>query len=84
MISFYQKYISPYYHALGHALFGSSFACRFSPTCSEYAKESFRLHGIITGTKLSIGRFLRCQPFSKGGVDPVPPRRTARPAKIKY
>ena len=72
MLSFYQKYLSPYYHALGRAIFGNSFACRFSPTCSEYAKESFRRHGIIIGTKLSIGRLLRCQPLSNGGYDPVP------------
>jgi len=83
MISFYQKYISPYYHALGHSLFGDSFACRFSPTCSEYSRQAFSTYGIIVGTKLSVLRFLRCQPFSKGGFDPVPVRKSARPVKIK-
>lgn len=72
MFAFYKKYVSPIYHAIGRSLFGSSFACRFTPTCSEYAEEAYRLHGIIQGTKLSLRRFLRCQPFSKGGNDPVP------------
>jgi putative membrane protein insertion efficiency factor len=83
MITFYQKYISPYYHALGRALFGNAFACRFSPTCSEYAKESYRRYGIIVGTKLSVYRFLRCQPFSQGGFDPVPTQKSIKPVKIK-
>ncbi len=77
MFSFYQKYISPLYHATGHALFGSSFACRFTPTCSEYARVAYHRYGIIQGTKLSVRRFLRCQPFNKGGFDPVPVRREA-------
>ncbi len=69
---FYQKHISPFYHALGHALFGNSFACRFTPTCSEYARQAFARYGIIQGTNLSLRRFLRCQPLSKGGNDPLP------------
>lgn len=72
MFSFYKKYISPLYHAIGHALFGDSFACRFTPTCSEYAREAFKRYGIIQATNLSLKRFFRCQPFSKGGFDPVP------------
>lgn len=72
MHSFYQKYISPLYHFIGHSIFGSSFACRFSPTCSEYSRQAYQTYGIITGTKLTLSRLLRCQPFSKGGLDPLP------------
>ena len=47
--------------------------CRFSPTCSEYAAEALRTHGVIKGSLLSIWRILRCQPCAKHGHDPVPP-----------
>ncbi len=72
MISFYQKYISPFYHSLGHTIFGDSFGCRFTPTCSEYFKTAVIKHGIIQGSLLGIVRFLRCNPLFKGGHDPVP------------
>lgn len=49
--------------------------CRFEPTCSHYAVEALRLHGFWRGTGLTIWRLMRCQPFCRGGVDPVPPRR---------
>lgn len=72
MLSLYKKYISPIYHLLGHSIFGNSFACRFTPTCSEYSRQAFQVHGIIRGLILSIYRVIRCQPFCKGGFDPVP------------
>ena len=50
--------------------------CRFYPTCSAYAEEAVRNHGALRGTLMSIWRVARCGPFTKGGVDPVPPRRT--------
>ena len=50
-------------------------ACRFHPTCSEYAAEAIDTHGLIKGVLLGSWRILRCQPFCKGGWDPVPPRR---------
>ncbi len=50
-------------------------ACRFTPTCSEYAMEAIEVHGVVKGCFLSIWRLLRCNPFCKGGYDPVPPRR---------
>ena len=46
--------------------------CIYTPTCSQYAKEALEKYGIIKGGMLSIWRFLRCNPFSHGGYDPVP------------
>lgn len=46
--------------------------CRFTPTCSNYSMEAIMKYGSIKGSYLSIKRILRCNPFSKGGVDPVP------------
>ena len=46
-------------------------ACRFTPTCSEYAMEAVEEYGAIRGTWMAVWRILRCQPFSKGGYDPV-------------
>ncbi len=47
--------------------------CRFTPTCSAYAAEAIMVHGAFKGILLAAGRLLRCQPFCKGGYDPVPP-----------
>lgn len=72
MLEFYQKYLSPFYHALGQALFGSSFACRFTPTCSEYSKLAIKKYGIIQGGLLGVRRILSCHPYSKRpSLDPV-------------
>lgn len=46
--------------------------CKHVPTCSEYTKEAIERYGAITGSLLGIKRILRCNPFSKGGYDPVP------------
>lgn len=62
LIRGYQKYISP-------ALPPS---CRFYPTCSAYGHEAIARYGILKGGRLTIWRILRCNPFSKGGFDPVP------------
>ena len=48
--------------------------CRFSPTCSAYALEAYRLHGVWIGTGLTLWRILRCNPLCRGGYDPVPAR----------
>ena len=45
--------------------------CKFTPTCSEYTKEAIEKYGAIRGTFKGIKRILRCNPFSKGGYDPV-------------
>lgn len=47
-------------------------ACRFTLSCSQYALEAYRKHGFVRGTGLSVWRVLRCNPFNKGGFDPVP------------
>lgn len=47
-------------------------ACRFYPSCSEYAMQAVELHGVLRGAGLALRRLARCHPFSKGGYDPVP------------
>ncbi|MBI5446972.1 MAG: membrane protein insertion efficiency factor YidD [Deltaproteobacteria bacterium] len=47
-------------------------ACRFYPTCSAYAAKAYELHGFWKGSRLALGRLLRCHPFHPGGWDPVP------------
>ena len=63
LIVFYQKYLS--------ALKGGS-TCKYIPTCSQYAIEAIEKYGPLKGLGLAIWRVLRCNPFSKGGYDPVP------------
>ena len=46
--------------------------CRFSPSCSDYFIQAVRKRGVVRGTLMGIWRILRCNPFSKGGYDPVP------------
>lgn len=48
--------------------------CRFAPSCSSYAVEAYRIHGVIRGTWLTARRLARCHPWNPGGYDPVPPR----------
>lgn len=48
--------------------------CRFEPGCSEYAIEAIRTHGALRGGALAGWRVLRCNPWTEGGADPVPPR----------
>lgn len=62
IIRFYQKYISA--NTKNH--------CKYYPTCSNYAIEAINEHGVFVGFFLALWRFLRCNPFSKGGYDPVP------------
>ncbi|MBR6632724.1 MAG: membrane protein insertion efficiency factor YidD [Clostridia bacterium] len=62
LIKLYRKFISPLFPP----------CCRFTPTCSEYAIQAFQKHGAIKGLFLAVWRILRCNPFCKGGHDPVP------------
>lgn len=71
LIWLYQKTLSP----VLPALCGPSCGCRFYPTCSHYAQQAVREHGLITGAWLALGRLARCTPLHPGGLDPVPSRR---------
>ncbi|MBR2521281.1 MAG: membrane protein insertion efficiency factor YidD [Oscillospiraceae bacterium] len=62
LIRFYQKNLSPL----------TPPSCRFRPTCSAYAAEAIEKYGVVKGGCLAVWRFLRCNPFCKGGYDPVP------------
>ena len=53
-------------------------ACRFYPTCSQYALVAVRDHGILRGLRLGLVRLARCHPWNPGGVDFVPPPKAAR------
>ncbi len=46
--------------------------CKYEPTCSHYAEQAVRRHGVVRGLGLASWRLLRCNPWSKGGYDPVP------------
>jgi len=50
-------------------------SCRHIPTCSQYAIEALKIHGIFKGTWLAVKRILRCHPWGTHGYDPVPPRK---------
>ena len=67
---FYKIVISPILHA-GSGMTGG--ACRFQPTCSEYAAIAIHEHGWMRGGWMALRRFSRCRPGSHGGFDPVPP-----------
>ena len=62
IIKFYQNFVSP--------LLPST--CRYTPTCSEYAKQSLVKHGLIKGSFISIKRIIKCNPWGGNGHDPVP------------
>jgi len=47
-------------------------ACRYTPTCSEYAMEAIERHGLAAGGVMAMRRVLSCHPFARGGYDPVP------------
>ncbi len=65
LIRLYQYLISP--------LLGPR--CRFYPSCSHYALQALRRHGLFYGGWLSLRRITRCHPLNEGGIDPVPPSR---------
>lgn len=63
-LNFYQKHISHFFSFKG-------IHCKYYPTCSEYMKQAIMKYGIFKGVFLGIKRILRCNPFSKGGYDPL-------------
>jgi putative membrane protein insertion efficiency factor len=56
-------------------------ACRFEPSCSEYALAAVRTHGSLKGLVLALRRVARCHPFGRFGYDPVPPAQSPGPAR---
>ena len=68
LITLYRKFISPL----------KAPCCRFQPTCSQYALEAFQKRGFFVGFALTVWRILRCNPFCRGGIDPVPDHFTFR------
>jgi putative membrane protein insertion efficiency factor len=60
-IKSYRRFVSPMLPA----------SCRFWPTCSEYTLEAVQKHGVVRGGVMGAWRILRCNPWSKGGIDPV-------------
>ncbi|RJP19390.1 MAG: membrane protein insertion efficiency factor YidD [Candidatus Abyssobacteria bacterium SURF_5] len=62
LIKLYQTFVSPLLPP----------ACRFYPSCSEYALEAVRKYGALKGSYLTVRRLLRCHPLCEGGIDPVP------------
>jgi len=69
LVRFYITFLSPF--------FGG--ACRFHPSCSNYAAEAIARHGAMRGLSLALRRLLRCNPFIKGGFDPVPDELPRQP-----
>ena len=68
IVEFYRRQISPLKPP----------CCRFIPTCSQYALEAFEEWGFFIGLALTVWRILRCNPFCKGGFDPVPKRKNKK------
>ena len=72
-IRFYQRYISV----------NRPPTCKYYPTCSAYSIEAIETHGSFKGLIISIWRILRCNPFSKGGYDPVPNHKNHKINKVE-
>ncbi|MBQ1848499.1 MAG: membrane protein insertion efficiency factor YidD [Clostridia bacterium] len=70
LIRFYRKYLS------GLKKYPT---CKYYPTCSEYGYECIMIHGWFKGSLLALWRILRCNPFSRGGVDLPPPKKEKKP-----
>ncbi len=68
LVRFYQQALSPYKKP----------CCKYVPTCSNYAIQAIERFGAVKGSFLAIYRILRCNPFSRGGFDPVPEKKDRR------
>lgn len=64
LIDFYKKHISLFIESKG-------IHCKYEPTCSEYTRQAINKYGFFKGTFIGLKRILRCNPFSKGGYDPL-------------
>jgi hypothetical protein len=72
LVKLYRLCISPWF----------SPCCRFQPSCSRYAQEALEEHGLVRGLFLSFLRIIRCQPFCKGGYDPVPRKKASDASQL--
>ena len=70
-IRFYQKYLS-FDNGFFKFFFLTDKACRFTPTCSEYTYQAVERYGILRGSVYGFKRIVRCHPWNKDGLDPVP------------
>ena len=66
LLSVYKMAVSPYLPS----------QCVYQPTCSEYAADAIKARGVLRGTWLGLRRLMRCHPWSTGGYDPVPEKRS--------
>jgi uncharacterized protein len=78
LLFFYKRVAAPALHA---AMPG---ACRYQPTCSEYAAIAVAEHGALRGGLMALGRVLRCHPLHPGGYDPVPARGPMQGALVPH
>tara|TARA_A100001011_G_scaffold84359_1_gene88144 strand:+ start:899 stop:1138 length:240 start_codon:yes stop_codon:yes gene_type:complete len=62
LIKIYQRLVSPFFPS----------SCKFSPSCSKYGIEAINKYGVLKGSVITIKRILKCNPWSKGGYDPIP------------
>jgi len=74
----YNRLLSP----LLHAISGLAGACRFQPSCSEYAAVAIERHGIVRGGGLALRRLSKCHPFHAAAYDPVPARKSVKSEKF--
>lgn len=81
LIKIYQKTLSPTTGIFAHLF--SFRVCRFQPTCSEYTYQAIEKYGIIKGSFIGFWRVLRCNPFSKGGFEPIPSRKESQQLFLK-
>jgi putative membrane protein insertion efficiency factor len=77
LLGFYKRWLSPALHKV------SLGGCKYLPTCSEYAQIALLRHGAFYGSLLAVWRVLRCNPFSRGGVDEVPLPRENKPNLVQ-
>ena len=78
LIVVYQKVFSPARGFLPRVFGRTRETCVFYPSCSEYSKEAFLVHGTFKGLYLTIKRIFRCLPFKEMSLDPVPPKNETK------
>jgi hypothetical protein len=74
VLALYRRWLSPALHSLS-----PGGGCKFQPTCSEYASQAIATHGPLRGVLLAFWRLMRCHPFTRGGLDPVPAAAISHP-----